>query len=169
MNETKCFNCKVMHGKLKDIIASSFEIRLLKSFSFVHCISCLPHRCSKMAGITVKGPIECFYSRDYRPYWFTETNEILCIKIEFNSQRFSLGHQHGRHFFVLGHHHGRCDVMLKHSIEKAVHFVNLSPCLSNRCLIYVQLCPQHIAFGTLGGLSSNSFHSLSFSVLRVTV
>ena len=55
--------------------------------------------------------IECFHSRDYRPYWFTETKESICIKIEFNSQRFSLGHQHGRHFFVLGHQHGRRDVM----------------------------------------------------------
>ena len=40
--------------------------------------------------------IEWFYSRDYRPYWFTETKESICIKIEFNSQKFSLGHQHGR-------------------------------------------------------------------------
>ena len=56
---------------------------------------------------TVKWPIECFHSRDYRPYWFTETKESICIKIEFNSQRFSLGHQHGRHFFVLGHQYGR--------------------------------------------------------------
>ena len=60
--------------------------------------------------------IERFHSRDYRPYWFTETKESICIKIEFNSQRFSLGHQHGRHFFVLGHQHGRRDVMCKHSI-----------------------------------------------------
>ena len=44
--------------------------------------------------------IEWFYSRDYRPYWFTETKESICIKIEFHSQKFSLGHQHGR-----------CDVM----------------------------------------------------------
>ena len=56
-------------------------------------------------------PIERFHSRDYRSYWFTETKESNCIKIEFNSQRFSLGHQHGRHFFVLGHQHGRRDVM----------------------------------------------------------
>ena len=55
--------------------------------------------------------IECFQSRDYRPYCFTETKGSICIKIEFNSQRFSLGHQHGRHFFVLGHQHGRRDVM----------------------------------------------------------
>ena len=54
---------------------------------------------------------ERFHSRDYRPYWFTETKESFCIKIEFNSQRFRLGHQHGRHFFVLGHQHGRRDVM----------------------------------------------------------
>ena len=49
--------------------------------------------------------IECFHSCDYRPYWFTETKESICIKIEFNSQMFSLGHQHGPHFFVLGHQH----------------------------------------------------------------
>ena len=55
--------------------------------------------------------IERFHSRDYRPYWFTETKESIYIKVEFNSQRFSLGHQHGRHFFVLGHQHGRRDVM----------------------------------------------------------
>ena len=54
--------------------------------------------------------IECFHSCDYWPYWFTETEESICIKIEFNSQRFSLGH-HGRHFFVLGHQYDRCDVM----------------------------------------------------------
>ena len=46
------------------------------------------------------GSIERFHSRDYYPYWFTETKESICIKIEFNSQRFSLGHQLGR-----------CDVM----------------------------------------------------------
>ena len=55
--------------------------------------------------------IERFHSRDYQPYWFTETKESFCIKIELNSQRFSLGHQHGRHFFVLGHQHGRRDVV----------------------------------------------------------
>ena len=51
--------------------------------------------------------MERFHSRDYRPYWFTETKENICIKIE----RFSLGRQHGRHFFVLGHQYGRRDVM----------------------------------------------------------
>ena len=30
--------------------------------------------------------IERFHSRDYRPYWLTETKESICIKIEFNSQ-----------------------------------------------------------------------------------
>ena len=37
--------------------------------------------------------IEGFHSRDYRPYWFTETKESICIKIEFNSrsQRFKAG------------------------------------------------------------------------------
>ena len=55
--------------------------------------------------------IERFHSRDYQPYWFTETKESICIKIKFNSQGFSLGHQHGCHFFVLGHQHGRRGVM----------------------------------------------------------
>ena len=32
-------------------------------------------------------PIERLHSRDYWPYWFTETKESICIKIEFNSQR----------------------------------------------------------------------------------
>ena len=55
--------------------------------------------------------IERFHSRDQQPYWITETKESICIKIEFNSRRFSLVHHHGRHFFVLEHQHGRCDVM----------------------------------------------------------
>ena len=54
--------------------------------------------------------MECFHSRDYQSYWFTETKDSICIKIEFNSQRFGLGHQHGCRFFVLGHQHGRRDV-----------------------------------------------------------
>ena len=44
--------------------------------------------------VRIVRPIECFHSRDHRPYWFTETKESICKKIEFNSQRFSLGHQH---------------------------------------------------------------------------
>ena len=68
-------------------------------------------RVHKLACFAIVATIECFHSRDYRPYWFTETKESICIKIEFNSQRFSLGHQHERHFFVLGHQHGRRDVM----------------------------------------------------------
>ena len=58
----------------------------------------------------IKG-IERFHSRDQRPYWFNETKESICIKIEFNSQKFSLVHQYGRHSFVLVHQHGRRDVM----------------------------------------------------------
>ena len=50
----------------------------------------------KMSSIKRFHSIERFHSRDYRPYWFTETKESISIKIEFNSQRFSFGHQHGR-------------------------------------------------------------------------
>ena len=70
---------------------------------------------------------ERFHSRDYRPYWFTETKESICRKIEFNSQRFSLGHRHGRHFFVLGHRHGRRDVMWKHSLFWVFRFEQKNP------------------------------------------
>ena len=37
-----------------------------------------------------KCSLERFHSRDYWSYWFTETKESICIKIEFNTQRFSL-------------------------------------------------------------------------------
>ena len=47
--------------------------------------------------------LECFHSRDYQPYWFTETTETICIKIECVSQRFSLGHQHGRRDVIWTH------------------------------------------------------------------
>ena len=72
------------------------------------------------AGVTL--PIFCvsierFHSRDQRPYWFNETKESICIKIEFNSQKVSLVHQYGRRSFVLVHQHGRRDVMWKRSIE----------------------------------------------------
>ena len=79
MNRTKSFNCEVMHGKLKDMIANVFEIRL----------SCLPYRCSKMTGITV-----------------TIEKAVLLRRLP---------------------------------IEKAVHFVNQSPCLSKPVF---NLCPN---------------------------
>ena len=55
--------------------------------------------------------IDRFHSRDQRPYWFNETKESICIKIELNSQRVSLVHQYGRHSFVLVHQHGRRNVI----------------------------------------------------------
>ena len=80
---------------------------------------------------TCTEPIERFHSCDYRPYWFTETKEFIYIKIEFISQRFSLGHQHGRHSFVLGHQHGRHSFALGHQHghrgirhEKTLYIVN---------------------------------------------
>ena len=39
------------------------------------------------------------------------------IKIEFNSQRTGLVHQHGRRFFILEHQYGRRDVTWKRSKE----------------------------------------------------
>ena len=48
---------------------------------------------------------------------FIGTKESVCLRIEFNSQRTGLGHQHGRRFIVLGHQYGRRDVMWKHSIN----------------------------------------------------
>ena len=49
--------------------------------AFVFC------RCLLVWGITHGFLfISRFLSRDQRPYWFDETKESICIKIEFNSQ-----------------------------------------------------------------------------------
>ena len=63
--------------------------------------------------------IRCFHSHGQHLCKFIGTKESVCIRKEFISQRFSLGHQHGRRFIVLGHQYGRCDVMWKHSIHEA--------------------------------------------------
>ena len=55
--------------------------------------------------------IECFHSRGQHLCKFIGTKECVCVRKEFNSQRISLGHQHGRRFIVLGHQYGRRDVM----------------------------------------------------------
>ena len=55
--------------------------------------------------------IECLHSRGQHLCKFIGTKESVCIRKEFNSQRISLGHQHGRCFIVLGHQYGRRDVM----------------------------------------------------------
>ena len=47
----------------------------------------------------------------HRPYWFSETKDNVCIKIQFNSRRIGLVHQYGRRFFVLEHQYGRRDVI----------------------------------------------------------
>ena len=57
------------------------------------------------------GIIERFHSRGHRPYWFSETKDNVCIKIQFNSRRIGLVHQYGRRFFVLEHQYGRRDVI----------------------------------------------------------
>ena len=56
-------------------------------------------------------PIERFHSRGHRPYWFSETKDNVCIKIQFNSRRIGLVHQYGRRFFGLEHQYGRRDVI----------------------------------------------------------
>ena len=50
------------------------------------------------------------------------------MKMKFNSQGFSLVHQHGRRFFVLEHQYGHCDVMSKRSIalEIGIHYLHKS-------------------------------------------
>ena len=70
--------------------------------------------------------IECFHSRGQHLCKFIETKESVCIRKEFNSQRISWGHQHGRRFFVLGHQYGRRDVMWKHSIGQFSALKNTS-------------------------------------------
>ena len=84
-------------------LVNCISLRGLKLFSPRFGSSTVGFRVSIGTNGTI-GTIERFHSRDYRPYWFTETKKVY-------SQRFSSGHQHGRHFFVLGHQHGRRDVM----------------------------------------------------------
>ena len=46
------------------------------------------------------GRIECFHSRRQHLCKFIGTKESVCIRKEFNSQRISLGHQHGRRHVI---------------------------------------------------------------------
>ena len=47
--------------------------------------------------------IECFHSRGQHLCKFIGTDESVCIRKEFTSQKVGLGHQHDRRFIVLGH------------------------------------------------------------------
>ena len=69
--------------------------------------------------------IECFHSHGQHLCKFIGTKGGVCIrkelpKLNFNSQRTGLGHQHGCRFIVLGHQYGRRDVIWKHSIEASL-------------------------------------------------
>ena len=64
---------------------------------------------------------ECFHSRGQHICKFIGTEESVCIRKEFNSQRTGLGHQHGRRFIVLEHQYGRRDVYVK-----TLHSVNIA-------------------------------------------
>ena len=101
----------IKHNLPQLYLDTSFSIKATRLFKFK-----ILRRIPRPKPVTIKSTtrrtayfrsIERFHSRDYRPYWFTETKESICIKIEFISPRFSLGLQHGRHFFALGHQHGR--------------------------------------------------------------
>ena len=86
------------------------------SASFITSSRWPPASCQHM----IWHPIECFHSRGQDLCKLIATKESICIRKEFNSHRISLGHQHGRRFFVLGHQYGRRDVMWKHSIETPI-------------------------------------------------
>ena len=47
--------------------------------------------------------IECFHSRGQHLCKFIGTDESVCIRKEFTSQKIGLGHQHDRRFIVLGY------------------------------------------------------------------
>ena len=160
-NENKCMSIRVSSSmsssRIWDAPFSYFKITSLSSI--------------------IMQLIECFHSRDYRPYWFTETKESICIKIEFNSQRFSLGHQHGRHFFVLGHQHGRRDVMWKHSIVlfsavvtlfSRFHYTSPSSfrCFNFNSRVCAYLCSS-VSFLTLTIRSKSTFGSVPSLSLQI--
>jgi len=67
------------------------------------------HRCQQV--------IERFHSRGQQPCKFFGTKERFYIRKEFNSQRISLEHQHGRRFIVSEHQYGCHDVRWKRSIQ----------------------------------------------------
>jgi len=57
-------------------------------------------------------PLERFHSRGQQPCKFFGTKESFYIRKEFNSQRISVKHQHGRRFIVLEHQYGCRDVIV---------------------------------------------------------
>ena len=58
-----------------------------------------------------------FHLRDHQPRWVTERKGDVCMKIEFNSRRLGLVHQHGCYSFVLVQQYGCHDVTWKGSIH----------------------------------------------------
>ena len=102
MHKFNDFLTKQNYFRLKTEEGSSHSLNWISSAYKKYSV--MLYTCSRNSG--TETDIEHFHSRDYWPYWFTETKESICIKIEFNSQRFSLGHQHGLR-----------DVMWKHSYD----------------------------------------------------
>ena len=68
------------------------------------------NHCSTLALLNLIRRIERFHSRGQHLCKFIGTKESVCIWKEFNSQRTSLEHQHGRCFIVLEHQYGRRDI-----------------------------------------------------------
>ena len=54
--------------------------------------------------------IVCFHARDKPSYWFTQTEDDFCIKIDFSSQRTGLVHQYGNRFFGFEHQYDHRDI-----------------------------------------------------------
>ena len=69
-----------------------------------------PWEVSTCCGLTFL--LQSVFTGDKLSYWFTQTKDNFCIKIEFNSQRTCLVHQYGCHF-VLEDKYGSCEVTWK--------------------------------------------------------
>ena len=71
----------------------------------------MPDQTAKTSQFSQAYFIECFHSRGQHLCKFIGIRERICIRKEFNSQRISLGHQHGRRFIVLRLQCGGSDIM----------------------------------------------------------
>ena len=98
--------------KFNEITESLKKIKILKSRNQrILAIKKCEVNVHRKVKISNTKQIECFHSRGRHLCKFIGTEESVCTRKEFSSQRTGLGHQHGRRFIILGHQNGRRDVM----------------------------------------------------------
>ena len=97
---------------MSQLLLSSIAVALYKFYYyyFIYLFDC------DVSGLSI---VECLHSRNRQSCWFTETEDNVCIKIEFNFQRIGLVlHQYDRRSFALENQNSCHDVMFKRSIAR---------------------------------------------------